>query len=104
MCANRLPMTQKLALHMGHFLFGDVSAMRTHRQISAQEQTVGVSGNSTGNHGSVTLQAIHSFTNVIVLCVVSLLLNTPGFVFVIIRYVINISISGEFSFAVMLIF
>ena len=119
MCANRLPMNQKLALHMVHFLFGDVLpvtiilygtlricivVVRTHRQISAQEQSVGVGGNSTGNHGFVTLQAIRSSTNVIVICVVSLLLNTPAFVFVIIRYVTNLSISDEFSFAALWIF
>ena len=54
-----------------------IAVMRTHRQISALEQSVTVGNSSTGNTGLVTVQAIRSSRNVIIICIVSLLLSTP---------------------------
>ena len=119
MCAYRLPMNRNLPLHMVHILVGVVlpgsiilygtlriciEVVRTHRQLSTQEQSIGLGRNSTGNHGFVMLQAIRSSTNVIIICVLSLVLSTPVFVFVIIRYITDFPISDIFIFASLWIF
>ena len=119
MCAYRLPRNRNLPLQMVHFLVGVVLpvsvilygtlrifivVVRTHRHISTQEQSIGLGRNPTGNLGFVTLQAIRSSTHVILICVMSLVLSTPLFVFIIIRYITDFPISDMFSFASLWIF
>ena len=72
---------------------------RTHRQISALEQSVTVGNSSIGNTGFVTAQAIRSSKNIIIICVVSLLLNTPVLTFTARRSATSVYVSGMVNFA-----
>ena len=65
---------------------------RTHRQISALEYSVACGNNTVGNTGFVTVQAIRSSKNVIVICIGTLLLNTPVLAYSVLRNVTNASI------------
>ena len=119
-CAHRIPQDENLAtFHVAHFviavvipvsliLYGTVRiiivVMRTHRQISALEQSFAVGNNSTGKTGFVTVQAIRSSRNVIIICAVSLVLNTPVFAFIVLRYLTAYPIPDVFSFLSMWVF
>jgi len=75
-----------------------VVVMRTHRQIFALENTVAVGDNSIGNTSFVTIQAIRSSRNVLVICVVSLILDTPLIVFAVLDTLTGTHIPHVFSF------
>ena len=120
MCTHRLPRDHTLApFYLAHFvlavvlpvsliMYGTVRiiiiVVRTHRQISALEQSVAVGSNSIGNTGFVTVQAIRSSRNVIIICVVSLVLNTPIFAFIVLRFLTEYHIPDVFSFVSMWVF
>ena len=120
MCSHRLPQDHTLApFYLAHFvlavvlpvsliLYGTVRiiiiVVRTHRQISALEQSVAVGNNSIGNTGFVTVQAIRSSRNVIIICVVSLVLNSPIFAFIVLRFLTEYHIPDVFSFVSMWVF
>ena len=55
-----------------------IVVVQTNRQISALEQPLAV---GTGNAGFVTIQAMRSSKNVIIICAMSLALNVPFLVF-----------------------
>ena len=77
-----------------------IVVVRTHRQISALEQSV-----KMGNAGFVTVQAMRSAKNAIIICVMSVTLNIPFLVFIIIRSITTNYVPSEmFSFAAMWIF
>ena len=67
-----------------------IVVMRTHRQILALENSVAVGENSIGNTGFVTFHAIRSSSNVFIICVVSLILDTPIIVFALLDIVTGI--------------
>ena len=114
MCTHLLPQDGNLAtFHVTHFvisvvipvsliLYGTVRiiivVVRTHRQISALEQSVVVGNSSIGKTGFVTVQAIRSSRNVIIICVVSLVLNTPIFAYVVLHFLTAYRIPHGFSF------
>ena len=54
-----------------------IVVLRTHRQIVALENSVAIGDNSIRKTSFVTVHAIQSSRNVLVICIVSLLLNTP---------------------------
>ena len=58
-----------------------IVVLRTHRQVTAQAQSIGVAGSGSGQSGTVTGQAIRSSVNILVICVVSIVLSTPLFIF-----------------------
>ena len=72
--------------------------MRTHRQILALENSVAVGENSIGNTGFVTFHAIRSSRNVVVICVVSLILDTPLLVFAVLDTLTGTHVPHVFSF------
>ena len=76
-----------------------IVVVRTHRQISALEHSVGGGNSSIGNTGFVTAQAIRSSKNIIIICVVSLLLNTPVLTYAARRSGTSASVSGMLNFA-----
>ena len=120
MCTYRYPRDHNLqAFYMTYFVIGDVLPLsiiaygtvrifnvvvRTHRQISALEHSVAVGKRSMGNNGFVTVQAIRSSKNVIVICVASLALNAPVLAFFVLRNVTDIRIPGMFSFVSIWVF
>ena len=97
-----------VALPVSLIIYGTVRmflvVVRTHRKISALEQSVTVGNGSIGNTGFVTMQAIRSSKNVIIICIVSLLLNTLPIAYVVLREITGIPISGAFNFASMWLF
>ena len=120
MCTYRFPRDDNLqAFYMAYFVicivlpvsiivYGTmrifIVVVRTHRQISALEQSVALENSSIGNNGFVTVQAIRSSKNVIVICVVSLALNAPVLAFFVLRNVTDISIPEMFSFVSIWVF
>ena len=116
-CSNRLPKDHELSVfYLLYFVVGVVLpgiamvyctvricivVVRTHRQISALEQSVTV---RTGNAGFVTAQAMRSSKNVIIICVMSLALNIPLLVFFVIRNTTNIVLPDVFIFIAIWIF
>ena len=124
MCSSLLPKVISV-FYMMHFVAGIILpviaivygtvriciiVVRTHRQISALEQSISiVTGNAafavgTGNAVFVTAQAMRSSKNVIVICVMSLALNIPVLMYVIITNLTNIVLSDMLIFASMWIF
>ena len=81
-----------------------IVVVRTHRQISALEQSVAVGDNSNGNTGFVTVQAIRSSKSVIVICIVSLLLNTPTLAYAVLDNVTDTHLPYMFNFVCIRIF
>ena len=74
---------------------------RTHRQISALEQSV---DNANGNTGFVTVQAIRSSKSVIVICTVSLLLNAPTLAYAVLDNITDAPLPHMFNFVCIRIF
>ena len=74
-----------------------IVVIRTHRQILALENSVAVGENSIGNTGFVTFQAIRSSSNVFIIYVVSLILDTPIIVFALLDILTAIHIPHVFS-------
>ena len=70
-----------------------IVVLRTHRQISAQAQSIVMGSEAVGNPGFVTAQAIRSSRNVLVICSVSFIMNTPIFIFALSRYLTGYEIS-----------
>ena len=118
LCSNRFPKCRGGAtLLMSGFVIGVVIpgiaivystvrifivVVRTHRQISALEQSITV---KMGNAGFVTVQAMRSAKNAIIICVMSVVLNIPILVFFIIRLMTTSYVPSEmFSFAAMWVF
>ena len=118
LCSNRFPKGRDAAiLLMSGFVIGVVIpgiaivystvrifivVVRTHRQISALEQSRIV---NMGNAIFVTVQAMRSAKNAIIICVMSVALNIPFLVFFIIRSITTNYVPSEmFSFAAMWIF
>ena len=97
-----------VALPVSLIIYGTVRmflvVVRTHRKISALEQSVTVGNGSIGNTGFVTMQAIRSSKNVIIICIVSLLLNTLPIAYMVLREITGNPISGAFNFASMWLF
>ena len=97
-----------LVLPMVLIIYGTVRifivVVRTHRQISVLEQSVTVGNTSIGNTGFVTVQAMRSSKSVIVICIVTLLLNIPPIVYVVLRDATSNAIPDAFSFASMWLF
>ena len=81
-----------------------IVVVRTHRQISALEQSVAVGDNSTGNTGFITAQAIRSSKNVIVICIVSLLLNSTPLAFGVLDNMTSTPLPDVFNFVNLWIF
>ena len=120
MCTHRMPQDEHLAkFYVAHIvivvvipvsliLYGTVRiiivVVRTHRQISALEQSVAVGNSSIGTTGFVTVQAIRSSHNVIIICVVSVVLSTPFFAFFILRFLTAYHIPYVFSFVSVWVF
>ena len=75
-----------------------IVVMRTHRQILALENSVAVGENSFGNTGFVTFQAIRSSSNMFIIYVVSLILDTPIIVFALLDTLTGTHIPHVFSF------
>ena len=119
-CAYRMPKDNSVeALYMAYFLIGAVLpvsviiygtvrifvvVVRTHRQITALEQSVTVDNSSIGNTGFVTVQAIRSSKNIIIICVISLLLNIPLLTFTVLRNVTDRPIPDAFAFTSIWVF
>jgi len=118
LCSNRFPKGREGATWlMSGFVVGVVIpgiaivystvrifivVVRTHRQISALEQSITV---KMGNAGFVTVQAMRSAKNAIIICVMSVVLNIPILVFFIIRLMTTSYVPSEmFSFAAMWVF
>jgi len=72
--------------------------VRTHRQISALEHSVGGVNNSIGNTGFVTAQAIGSSKNVMTICIVSLLLNLTPFTYGVLDNITSTPLQYVFNF------
>ena len=91
-----------VALPVSTLVYGTVRifvvVMRTHRQILALENTVAVGDNCIGNTNFVTFHAIRSSRNVVVICVVSVLLDTPLLVFAVLDTLTGTHIPHVFSF------
>ena len=120
MCAYRVQRDNGLeAFYMAYFLIGVVLpvsviiygtmrifivVVRTHRQITALEQSVTVGSSSIGNTGFVTVQAIRSSKNIIIICVISLLLNIPPLTFSVLRNVTDTPIPDVFAFTSLWVF
>ena len=87
-----------------------IIVVRTHRQISALEQSISVVTRNaafavgTGNAAFVTAQAMLSSKNVIIICVMSLALNIPVLVCVAITNLTNIVLSDMLIFVSLWIF
>ena len=81
-----------------------IVVVRTHRQIAALEHSITGESNPVGNIRFVTVQALRSSKNVIIICAVSLALNTPSLAFSILRVVSGTPGSGLFSFVSMWMF
>ncbi|KAK2193191.1 hypothetical protein NP493_14g07019 [Ridgeia piscesae] len=96
-----------VALPVSLIIYGTVRILivvvRTHRQISALEQSVAV-GNNTGNTGFVTAQAIRSSKNVIVICIVSLLLNSGPLAYGVLDNISSTPLPDVFNFVNLWIF
>ena len=75
-----------------------IVVMRPHRQILALENSVAVGENSIGNTSFVTFQAMRSSRNVFVICVVSLILDTPVIVYAVLDTLTGTHIPHMFSF------
>ena len=120
MCAHAIPKDRNMkayymayllvavALPVSLIIYGTVRisivVVRTHRKISALEQSVTVGNGSIGNTGFVTVQAMRSSKNVIIICIVSLVLNTLPIAYVVLREITSNHISGAFNFASMWLF
>ena len=91
-----------VALPVSLIIYGTVRmfivVVRTHRHISALEQSVAGGNNSVGNTGFVTAQAIRSSKNVIVICIVSLLFNLTPFTFGVIGNISSTPLPDVFNF------
>ena len=81
-----------------------IVVVRTHRQIAALERSITGDSNPTGNIRFVTVQALRSSKNVIIICAVSLALNTPALAFSVLRIVSGTPGNGLFSFVSMWMF
>ena len=120
MCTHRMPQNENLTTcYVAHFVIAVVIPvslilngtvriivvlLRTHRQISALEQSLADGNISIGKTGFVTVHAIRSSRNVIIICVVSLVLNTPIFAFIVLRFLTAYHIPYVFSFVSMWVF
>ena len=62
-----------------------ILVVRTHSQVSAQVQSISGGANESG---MVTLKAIRSAKNVLVICFVALALTVPVYVFAVLRYIL----------------
>ena len=116
-CSNQLP--KDLGISVFYMIYFGVGAIlpgiaivyctarictvvvRTHRRISALEQSVTV---GTGNPGFVTAQAMRSSKNVIIICVMSLALNVPLLLHFITRNINNFVLPDMFIFTAMWVF
>ena len=119
-CAHRIPQDDNLAtFHVAHFviavvipvlliLYGTariiIVVVRTHQHICDLEHSIAVGNSSIGKTGFVTVQAIRSSRNVIIICVVSLVLNTPVFAFIVLRFLTAYHIPYVFRFVSMWLF
>ena len=118
LCTNRYPEGRNTAIvFMSSFVIGVVIpgiaivystvrifivVVRTHRQISALGQSLAV---NTGDAGFVTLQAMRSSKNAIIICVTTVALNMPFLVFCFTRSITTNYIQREFLiFAALTIF
>ena len=81
-----------------------IVVVRTHRQIAALEHSVTGETNPIGNSSFVTVQALRSSKNVVIICAVAIALNTPPIAFSILRVVSGTPGSGLFSFVSMWMF
>ena len=72
--------------------------LRTHRQVMAQAQSISVVGGGATQPGAVTAQAIRSSVGILVICLVSIVLTTPIFIFQLIRNTINTQFPDGFPF------
>ena len=81
-----------------------IVVVRAHRQIAALERSVTGESIPIGNISFVTMQALRSSKNVIIICAVSLALNTPALAFSVLRIVSGTPGSGLFSFVSMWMF
>lgn len=81
-----------------------IVVMRTHRQIAAQAQSIAIIGIATQETGTVTAQSLRSSTNVLVVCLVSIILTTPSFVFMIIRNATDMTFPPMLAFAAFVLF
>ena len=84
-----------------------VVVVRTQRQIAAQLQSMGtrVGDNDAVNPGLVTVQAIRSAKNILIICFVSLALNVPLLTFAVLRHAIHDErITSVFRFGAMWIY
>ena len=81
-----------------------IVVLRTHRQISVLEQSVTVGNNAFGNNGFITVQAIRSSRNIIIICIVSLLLSTPNLAFAVLDNITKTPFPDMFSFACVWLF
>ena len=75
-----------------------IVVLRTHRQVTAQAQSIGVTGSGAAQSGTVTGQAIRSSVNILVICVVSIVLSTPVFIFQALVNTIDITFPVGFPF------
>ena len=105
LCTYRLPIDNSLkAVYMTYFAVGIVLpgsvvvygtirivivVRRTHRQISALEHSVAFGNTTVGYTGFVAVQAIRSSKFCIVICIGTLLLNTPVLAYSVLRNVAN---------------
>ena len=78
-----------------------IIVLRTHRQVTAQAQSISVVGGGATQPGTVTAQAIRSSVSILVICVVSIVLTTPIFIFQLIRSTINTQFPDGFPFVAM---
>ena len=120
MCAFDIPTDRtKKAYYMSYLLVGVVLpisliiygtvrifivVVRTHRQISAIEQSIAIGNSSIGNTGFVTAQAIRSSKNVIVICIVSLLLNLTPLAHGVLNNITSTPLPGVFNFVTLWLF
>ena len=93
-----------------------VVVLRTHKQISAQVQSIGGGGGGAGSGGAgsrggvvsagfVTVKTIRSAKNILIICFVSIAFNIPIFMFSFIRHAIDSQrVTEAFSFSVVWIF
>ena len=119
-CIYRFPDEQSLtAIYLVYFMFAVVVptvtlvygtmriiivVVRTHRQISALKQSVASGCKVIGNSGYVTAQAVRSSKNVIVICVASLVLNSPLIVSSVVDKATEYPISRMVRFLIMWVF
>ena len=81
-----------------------IVVQRTKRQIAGQAQSVTTAGSGATNMYLITAQAIRTSVNIILLCVVTLILITPIFVYSIIHNVTDQDVPVDFGFYALRLF